>query len=579
MKQYDFGNWGLAFVFSLEGSVFPKALAWALPNGLMAVGIWYLLNSDSIGAVSGLTDMSVGQCWVGYNWVLGFLLSFRTQRAYARWWEGGTLLQQARGEWFNAYSSCIAFSSADPSKKDEVLKFHNLLGRLLSILHGSALQQISTIEGVDFELLSMETVDQDALQYLMTKPEKCEVILQWIQRLIVINMTSGVLSIPPPVISRVFQELSRGIVNIHNVRKITEFQFPFPFAQMTSFMLVVHWALTPLAMALLVGSPIWAAVLASIPSFTFWGINYIASEIEQPFGEDPNDLPMQNMQRSMNASIITLLEERAQNPPDFFMPGDSDDEDIEHLVNQYSVTTAMGFKSVSRSDLNRRTNMAVFATNGRTKTNKEISRGTSLYSLFAGAAEDSPSSLRMTKRPSAFGDFSANSTTRSSASGTSRASSVNRNKLMRSADSVNVYAKPKSNLKKQGSDFEYASDDITSVEEHGGIPREFSSQSDLRNPSSSCRPNLPEIGSTPREAKPSLNEGRPQESVQVVELESRRGASSRPPDLPIDETGLDSEAIDADRSGRRAPGAMDAAQDSVEGGISLRDESRFGLTV
>lgn len=33
--------------------------------------------------------------------------NFRSRIAYNRWWEGGTLLQQTRGEWFNGFSSLI----------------------------------------------------------------------------------------------------------------------------------------------------------------------------------------------------------------------------------------------------------------------------------------------------------------------------------------------------------------------------------------------------------------------------------------------------------------------------------------
>ena len=44
------------------------------------------------------------QAWrnvlAGFTTILGFLIALRAQRGYDRWWEGGTLLQQLRGEWF-----------------------------------------------------------------------------------------------------------------------------------------------------------------------------------------------------------------------------------------------------------------------------------------------------------------------------------------------------------------------------------------------------------------------------------------------------------------------------------------------
>lgn len=47
----------------------------------------------------------------GFSTVLMALLMFRSKIAYDRWWEGGTLLQKTRGEWFNAFSSLMVATS------------------------------------------------------------------------------------------------------------------------------------------------------------------------------------------------------------------------------------------------------------------------------------------------------------------------------------------------------------------------------------------------------------------------------------------------------------------------------------
>merc|ERR1719506_2259657 len=112
MKQYDPGTWGITFICGLEGSVFPKAVAWALPNTVISIFLWYYFHKDAdVETMDDINQVTTSQVWVGYNWCLGFLVSFRAAKAYGRWWEGGTLLQQARGEWFNAYSSLLAFTS------------------------------------------------------------------------------------------------------------------------------------------------------------------------------------------------------------------------------------------------------------------------------------------------------------------------------------------------------------------------------------------------------------------------------------------------------------------------------------
>lgn len=302
---------------------------------------------------------TASQSWNAYNWVIGFLVTFRAQRAYSRWWEGGTLLQQARGEWFNAYSSIIAFCTHDPQMIELTQKFQKTIARLISILHASALMSVATADDFDFEIIDATGLSEDHLSYLRTQKDKCEILMQWIQRLIVDNMENGVLPIPPPVLSRVFQELSRGIVNIHNVRKITEFQFPFPAAQMVVTMLVVQWTLTPVMSALLMSTPIWAFFVAFFPVFACWGINYIAQEIEQPFGDDFNDMPLHLMQSSLNLSILALLDKFAQNPPEFnsrleqaqsqrvFNPGVSATVKEYHALRSYSFSQMRSVRYVT----------------------------------------------------------------------------------------------------------------------------------------------------------------------------------------------------------------------------------------
>jgi putative membrane protein len=106
-----------------------------------------------------------------------------------------------------------------------------------------------------------------------------------------------VIPVAPPILTRVFQEISRGLVNLNNVKKIRDFPFPFPYAQMITMMLMMHWVITPVASCLIVDNIVWAAVLTFITVFAFWAINYIAEEIEMPFGDDANDLPIADMMR------------------------------------------------------------------------------------------------------------------------------------------------------------------------------------------------------------------------------------------------------------------------------------------
>jgi len=289
-----------------------------MPNVVLTVAISWIMPLY-VPEIIGQIDLGGGQLWSSYNIAIGLLLVFRTQQAYSRWWEGGSLLQQVRGEWYNAASSLIAFSSSDPSRIRDVQTFQHLLVRLVSLLYCSALQQVAMMDDEMFEIIDNSGIDAEKLKYLRSCHNRCEVLIQWIQRLIVRNMEAGVITVPAPIVSRVFHELSRGIVHLNDVRKVKEFPFPFPYAQMVTFMLTIHWLLTPLINCMLVENTVYSAILSFVSVFAFWSINYIAVEIEMPFGADANDLPIVTMQKDMNKSLMVLLDRRIQEPPSFDM--------------------------------------------------------------------------------------------------------------------------------------------------------------------------------------------------------------------------------------------------------------------
>merc|ERR1719221_512978 len=176
-----------------------------------------------------------------------YILYRRSSVAYDRWWEGGTLLQKTRGEWFNAYSSIMAFTSTKPELSDQVDEYIHLTARLMSLLMCCALQQVSPNRDRPFEIIDLEGIEPTSMEFLNTAPDKVEIILQWIQRSMVLHVQTGVLPVAPPILSRAFQEVSRGIVNLQNARKIADFPYPYPLAQISMILQIIHYAVVPVA--------------------------------------------------------------------------------------------------------------------------------------------------------------------------------------------------------------------------------------------------------------------------------------------------------------------------------------------
>jgi predicted membrane chloride channel (bestrophin family) len=339
MIDYRAGVWGFHVAAGWHGSLAPRALAMAVPNAMITLLLATLLqnygadygfagwsNDDvlmDIGddnwaqAYPSVTTAHVAQSVITVlTSTLIFVLYNRSRTSYSRWWEGGTLLQKTRGEWFNAYSSIMAFMATNPELQAEVDSYMHLVARLFSLLMCCGLQQVSPNRDRPFEIIDLAGIEPGSMEYLNTAPDKVEVILQWIQRSMVLNSNTGVLMAPPPILSRAFQEVSRGIVNLQNARKIADFPYPFPLAQVCMILQLLHWLATPFVAVFAFPRP-WAVLLSFFTIFVLWCIHFNALDLEFPFGARVNDLPMNQFQEDWNKSLMVLIDRRAHRAPVF----------------------------------------------------------------------------------------------------------------------------------------------------------------------------------------------------------------------------------------------------------------------
>lgn len=316
MIHYKAGDWQLAVICQRRGSVFPKAVVFAIPAAFFAVMLHWTSSQYGI-VLADLFDASTsGQIWTGYNFVLSFLLVFRTQNAYARYWEGGTLLTRTSGQWRSAVSSCFAFCSPDPKKAAEVKSFQKRLMQLASLLHCMMLQEVTVLEDENFDVLEMTDLEPGKLRHLMlSEHDKCGMVMQWVQKLIAHAQAQGTLSAPPPIVSRCFQELSHGLISFNEAYKIREIMFPFPYLQVVQTMLLITTLLSPLINVILLDSIGASALMTFVVVAAFWSINYIAAELEMPYGDDPNDLPVRDLQTHFNAYLLMLAQPEMEEAP------------------------------------------------------------------------------------------------------------------------------------------------------------------------------------------------------------------------------------------------------------------------
>jgi len=117
---------------------------------------------------------------------------------------------------------------------------------------------------------------------------------------------------------------------MNNAYKIARTPFPFPYAQMTTVLLLAHWILTPALMCSWTEHWIWAFIWTFTPVLSFWCIDLIAVEIEMPFGADVNDLPTHELQASMNETLLLLINPRSGRVPELCDDAILDWHELEH---------------------------------------------------------------------------------------------------------------------------------------------------------------------------------------------------------------------------------------------------------
>mmetsp|Transcript_86996 Transcript_86996/g.153836 ORF Transcript_86996/g.153836 Transcript_86996/m.153836 type:complete len:350 (+) Transcript_86996:126-1175(+) len=321
MISYDPGEWGIGFIWSLKGSVFSRSLWVALPNGLLAALL--ALYSARYEQAWLVTD-GVKMVWGSFTFVLGFLLVFRNGQAYSRFRQGAMLMNRVTACWLEAATSFVVFCADEEEKQEKVEHFVQLLIRLFSMLHCAALQQVSEMDDDRQDILNPDGIDPASMAYLMQAENKMEVIIHWIRDLCVVSARDGILTAPPPILSRGIQELSLGQVAFFDVKKIMDVPFPFPYAQVLSSMIIVHWIMTPVLASQACEGWAWAAIVCFLVSFAIWSLLYIALELDQPFGDDDNDLPLSLFQHEFNEHLKMMIRPEARYPPKFLLDSSND---------------------------------------------------------------------------------------------------------------------------------------------------------------------------------------------------------------------------------------------------------------
>ncbi len=137
---------------------------------------------------------------------------------------------------------------------------------------------------------------------------KAHLIMHWIAELITdYHLRGGFGKVDPPIISRLYQEISNGMLGFSQAKRIAFLPFPFIYAQITELLVMLLVIAIPLLMTGFVDSTSVGAVITFLSCLGFCSLYEATRELEDPFLFEPNDLNMLTWQGEFNEMLLLLI--------------------------------------------------------------------------------------------------------------------------------------------------------------------------------------------------------------------------------------------------------------------------------
>lgn len=229
--------------------------------------------------------------------VLSLLLVFRTNTAYERFWEGrkawGSLINNTRNL---ARLMLVAISedyASDRQAKVEAL-------RLLPA-YAIAVKQHLRHEPLDREIEELLSPRQFAELQTVNMPPL--LIAMWLNQYFQSAYEKG--NLDRYQLTQMNRILADMIDCLGICERIQRTPMPLAYAIHLKQLLLIYCLSLPFQMVDKMGW--YTAPLTALISFTLFGIEEIGNQIEDPFGRDPNDLPLDSFCQVMLRNIEDII--------------------------------------------------------------------------------------------------------------------------------------------------------------------------------------------------------------------------------------------------------------------------------
>lgn len=271
MINYNPKNW-LSFIFSFHKSDTVRIM-WKelLYIGILSILTAYIVITFFSGA-SFLKNLTVVYSLLGF--LISLLLVFRTNTAYDRWWEG----RKAWGALVNDTRALSTKLSTLPIQEPQKKLFKDLIVLYVFAVKNHLRQRL--LENDDLIAPDLKKINLEGHQ---------PVAIQTLIRLEIQKLLNEKL-ISPEIWLSLQNDVDSLLDSLGVCERIQKTPIPFSYSLFIKKFIFIYVVTMPLAFV-----PLFGYLSAFISTFVFYALvsmEILAEEIEDPFGEDDNDLPV-----------------------------------------------------------------------------------------------------------------------------------------------------------------------------------------------------------------------------------------------------------------------------------------------
>lgn len=281
-------------LFAWQGTILPRVLP-ALIIVMLISSLLVYLSSQHFFKIPAVPAIG----FTIFGVMLSIFLSFRNNACYDRWWEGRKL-----------WGALIA-NSRHISRDSHVLSDqhrYKLMHRTMlfsRLLRDRLRKQNSFFESE----MTFHSFSAEVFEDLKTHINASQFVLEAIQKDLVQALRNQEIS------DIIYNSLNQHIVALGNIQagcdRIVSTPLPFAYSVLLHRTVYCFCIILPFSLEASLG--IWTPVLVGLIAYLFLGLDALSSELEEPFGLQENDLPLDSIVRLVEREMLSSLGE--QLPP------------------------------------------------------------------------------------------------------------------------------------------------------------------------------------------------------------------------------------------------------------------------